>query len=171
MATWQYDFHLLPSAGVVSSYQTIPVVISQSDFDQEQWWERSPPPKEFESEISKLLPPLPTWNSDLKKWGFDDGNRIDTWRNKGTLSSIYVRVDVREVSLVFIATLMDMARRNGCLLRTQEGRVIPPSVAIVLSAIRGSKAFRFVQDPQAFLDALAKANESDMSGSTGTESG
>jgi len=161
MATWQYDFHLLPSEGVVRRYRTIPVVISQSDFDQEQWWDGSPPPNEFESEISQLLPPLPSWSSDLKQWGFDDGNRIDICRNKGMFSSIYVRVDVRDVSLVFIATLMDMARRNGCLLRTQEGRVIPPSFAIVLSAIRGSKAFRFVQDPQAFLDALARANESD----------
>ena len=65
MATWQYDFHLLPSDGVVHRYQTIQITISQSDFDQEQWWERSALPDDFVSEVSKLLPPMPSWSGDL----------------------------------------------------------------------------------------------------------
>lgn len=157
MATWQFDVHLLPVQEVLRRYQAIPVVISRQDFDLGDWWTRSPVPSEFEAEISKLLPHLRSWTEKLRQWGFDDGDRIGTWWDSGSISDVHLRFDVRNLSLLFITNVMGIARRYDCLVRTQEGHVFQPSTRRLLSAIRASDAFNFVQDPHAFLDDLATA--------------
>lgn len=62
---------------------------------------------------------------------------------------------------MFIANVLALARRHGWLLRTEDGRILQPAFAQLLSAIHGSNAFRFVEDPRGFLEALGKAQESE----------
>lgn len=78
-------------------YQAIPLVISKSDFDKQDWWKDSPTPPDLESEISKFLPTLNSWSEKLKQWGFDDGDRVDIWWDDGAISDVYVRIDVRDI--------------------------------------------------------------------------
>jgi len=68
-----------------------------------------------------------------------------------------VRVDVRRYSTVFLIGLLNIARKNGWVLRTFDGSVLRPSLTALAEVIRQSKAFRFVDDPHAFLTALADA--------------
>jgi hypothetical protein len=82
-------------------------------------------------------------------------------KDNGNVSSVFVRVDVRNVSETFIARVLEIARKNGWLLRTDDERVFQPSFAKLLSAIHASAAFRFVENPQRFIEALSKAQESD----------
>jgi len=118
-------------------------------------------PVHFRADFARLLPPLKSWSQNLEQWGHEDGNRIDvTWDNE-TISDVFIRVDVRNLSQVFLVGLLDLARKNAWLLRAQDGRVLRPSLTKLLSAIYKSDTFRFVDDPRAFLEALEKARRSD----------
>lgn len=162
MATWQFDIHALPSAAVARVYGSTPLTISRADFDVQEWWKDVPAPKSFRADLAKLLPPLKSWNSNLEQWGHDDGNRIDVMWSDGAIADIFIRVDVRNLSHVFLVNLLDLVRKNHWLLRTQDERVFPPSLSKLLSSIGKSDAFRFVEDPRAFLDALESARQSEL---------
>jgi hypothetical protein len=75
------------------------------------------------------------------------------------IADIFIRVDVRSLSQVFLVNLLELARKNDWLLRTQDERVFRPSLSRLLAAIHKSDAFRFVEDPRAFLDALERARQ------------
>ena len=38
MATWQFDFHLLPARAVRERFGTVPVTITPDQFEGENWW-------------------------------------------------------------------------------------------------------------------------------------
>lgn len=161
MATWQFDIHALPSAAVASFYRSTPLTIPRADFDSQEWWKGAATPANLRADLLKLLPQLKSWSSDIEQWGHEDGNRIDVRRENGTIADIFIRVDVRNLSHVFLVNLLELARRNDWLLRTQDERVLRPSLTRLMSAIHKSDAFRFVEDPRAFLDALEKARQSE----------
>jgi hypothetical protein len=153
---------MLPLQSVLRRYGAMPVVVSDSDLDEERWWSGLPSAASLEVEFSKVLPPAQSWSSNLKLWGTDDRNRIDLWSNDGTaVAEIDVRIDVRNISQVFLANVLTIARQKDWLIRTEEGRVSPPSFSKLLTSIQASSAFRFVEDPKAFLEALGKARENE----------
>ena len=162
MALWQFDIKLLPAESVMRRYQAVPLVISKADFDEERWWKGTPTSQNLEAEFSKMLPPAQSWTDKLKVWGHDEGDRIDLWSHDGTtISGLYVRIDVRDISKVFLANVLTLARRHSWLLRTEDGKLFQPSFAQLLSAIHASDSFRFVEDPKGFLEALGKAQENE----------
>jgi len=163
MAVWQFDFHLLPTEGILRRYKVMPIAIPGADFDQGELIIGFPTLRELEIEFSKILPPLQSWSEQLKQWGHDDGNRIDDSYEESGISSIFVRVDVRSISHLFVVAVLDMARQHALRLRTPDGRLFQPSYARLLSAIQTSDSFRFVQDPHVFFDALGRAKADEES--------
>src|SRR5450631_2192532 len=124
MALWQFDIKLLPAEGIMRRYQVIPLVISRADFDEERWWKGTLVSRHLEAEFSKILAPAQPWTDKLKVWGHDEGDRIDLWSHDGkNISGIYIRIDVRDISRVFIANVLNLARKNAWLLRVEDGRL------------------------------------------------
>jgi hypothetical protein len=138
-------------------YGAVPLRISRSEFDGRKWWDSTVTPTSLEADIATLLPSLESWSKDLHRWGQDDGNRVEVTWQSGSVVSIMVRVDMRRYSPVFLIGFLNIARRHGWVLRTVEGIVLRPSLTVLAESIRQSDAFRFVDDPQAFLTALADA--------------
>jgi hypothetical protein len=159
MASWQFDFRLLPRIGVESYYRTIPVAITDRGVDETALWNNVPLTSNLRTQISQLLPRLDTWHADVERWGYEDGNRIDIVLEKESIVDVLVRVDAREISQVFLANLLQVARQNDWLVRTEDGRVFRPSLSRVLSAIHSSQAFGFVRDPVIFLEVLSRARD------------
>lgn len=160
MAAWQFDFHLLPFEAVAKRYGGMPVAISRADFEETHWWMGCVEP-DLQASFAKLLPALESWSDSVQRWGDEQGNRIDVVTEGDTLEDVFVRVDVRNISQVFLIGLLEIARRADCVLLLHDGRVIRPSFTKVLTAIRKSDAFRFVENTDAFLRALERARETD----------
>ena len=161
MATWQFDFHFLPREAVERHFGTVPLTIRKTDFDCVQWWKDSPPPANLSAELSKLLPKISSWSRDIEMWGEEEGDRIDVVGDRGKLSDLFVRVDVRKISSVFLIAILELARHHDWLLFTQDGRVLAPSMKKILSAIQRSDCFKFVENPAAFLSEMSKNQDSD----------
>jgi hypothetical protein len=154
MAIWQYDVHLLPAAAAVQHYGAMPVHISDAEFDKVSLWKGHPDSVPTDETLAKLLPGLASWNDQVKRWGFEDGNRIDVLSGGDGLDDILVRFDVRNISANFVVELLKMARELRLVVRLPCGSLIPPSPRRLLESIKASDAYKFVADPDAFLRTL-----------------
>ena len=159
MASWQFDFHFIPLDVITSHYGATPVVIANEDFERHDWWSGYQSGREIETEITSILPQLESWSSQVERWGSDDGNRVDLVWEATDITGIFVRVDVRQISQQFLTEIVNIARKHHFVIRLNDGRVIRPSVAKLLSATRSSDAFRFCEDPKSFIDSLNTALE------------
>lgn len=154
MATWQFDFHFVPSDSVTRYFGATPTRITDEEFDERSWWTGHKAGRDLEAEMDSILPRIESWNVQLQQWGSDDGNRIDLLRDATDISDVFVRVDTRHISHTFLSDIVEIARRYRLLLRLVGGRIIRPSVSKLLSEIKASRAFQFSEDPKGFLESL-----------------
>jgi hypothetical protein len=127
MAAWQADFELRP--------------------------DEAPLPPDYRTRLDALLPPARSWAPGLEMWGEEDGNRIDVWPAAGANGGeAMLRIDLRAYDPDWGARALDTIRALGRDLwpvwRDEAPISDPAELALVLS---GSPAFRFVENPDAFL--------------------
>jgi len=161
MAAWQFDLHLLPTSTIVRRYGVVPIFISSEDFDSTNWWSSNVTVDCLATEFSAILPPLRSWSSNLRMWGEDDGNRVDVGFRDDSITEIFVRVDVRVLSTVFLTGIVKIARQHYLKVRPSNGRLLSPTLRQLMEEIHSSPAFRFVKDPAAYLTALEHATHSE----------
>jgi hypothetical protein len=121
-----------------------------------EWWAGYGQVGEIEEELSKLLPPARSRDSERNTWGDEDGNRFDVLRDGQGIAEIDVRLDVRNLSVPFLNRIVELARRHGLLVVTEDRQVLQPSLKELLAAIHRSRCFAYVSDPEGFLSQLAK---------------
>jgi len=157
MATWQFDLHYLPQRSVLRTFEGIPVKITTDQFNATRWWASLEPlPDWLNSAFAKILPAADSWSADIKTWGFSDGDRIDIVFENGHPQDVFVRIDVRKVSYAFVIELVRIAKENDWLFLSEGGEVLRPAFREVMFAIKRSDAFRFVENPEEFLQELER---------------
>jgi hypothetical protein len=144
MATWQYDIQLVPRSAV-----SAPEAIGAEGWNQEH----SAASVRVVADLAKLLPEMRSWHESMRTWGTEDGDRIDIWFENERVSDVLVRIDVRRVSMDFLHQILDVVERNDLVIQTEGGAVVP-DVGGLLEGIKASDAFRFVQNPGAFMEEL-----------------
>ena len=127
MAAWQATFEFVPTRGFPADYRT---------------------------QLDRLAPRTPSWTPDLEWWGREDGDRVDIWSERGRPVEGLVRVDLRTPDATFVAGVIAFAAAAGFRLRSLDGVELEPSPGEVALALRGSRAFRFVEDPERYLNRL-----------------
>jgi hypothetical protein len=137
MAAWQADFELRPDDAAL--------------------------PPDFRERLDALLPRGRSWSADLETWGEETGTRIDVWPGVDQRGGeAMLRVDMRAYDHAWIARAFDEVRALGRALWPvwSDGPVIgdPGELA---RALRGSPAFRFVEDPDAFLRRVSLGGHED----------
>ena len=157
MATWQADFYLVPRRAV-AEFPAITGDIAR----ETEWWLGTDLPADYHERMEALLPPGKSWSPDLKTWGAEDGNRIDVWRDQGRVANVLVRIDARAPDTSFLDGIAGLARDLHCMLVRADGYVTDPTLGALGKALTGSRAFRFVADPAAFLERLRIAGLEDV---------
>jgi hypothetical protein len=155
VATWQFDFHLIPASSVERRFRVMPVALPVEEYDGTDWWEACELRAEIEADLSQLLPRGHSWDSERETWGEEDGNRFDLLGQGARIAEVFGRLDVRTLSLPFLNRVVDIARRRDLLIVTEDRHVLRPSLKELLAAIHRSRSFAFVTDPEGFLDNLA----------------
>lgn len=154
MATWQFDCHLLPLRAVQEQFVTIPLTITREQFDAIAWWDGAGDTQGVVSDLSKLLPSIPSWSPSIASWGESDGDRIDISCFDGSLDGILVRFDARVMTAGFISPVTQIARARSLLFLTEDQHVLRPSYPELVAALRRSTSFEYVTDPVGFLTRL-----------------
>jgi hypothetical protein len=155
VATWQFDFHLIPASNVERRFRVMPVTLSVEEYDRVDWWEGFDLLREIEDELSRLLPRESSWESEGETWGEEDGDRFDVLRDGHGIAEVYGRLDIRKLSLPFLNRVVEVAHRRDLLIVTEDRHVLRPSLKELLAAIHRSRSFAFVADPEGFLNRLA----------------
>lgn len=156
MATWQFDFHLIPRKKLLALFGEMPSSLDEETFNTVEWWKDSPLPADYENIIASFLPGGKSWSPNLRMWGEEDGNRMDIFNDVGYMDSIFVRVDVRTHNDQFLEGIIKFADYIDAVIVTEEDRVIEPRLNALVIQILESNAYRFVKDPQEFFESIRK---------------
>ncbi len=152
MATWQYEFIVVPREPIRQAFGEVPKEIEPEAFDSRNWWTDMHAPSE--NELSELLARGSSWSDSMRTWGATDGDRIDLYFDEDELHEILVRIDLRNVSRTFMHGVLELANRYDCVFRTEDGTLLRPEFGVLLQDIAKSSAFRFVSNPTKFLEQL-----------------
>lgn len=127
MAEWQATFQLVPTRGF---------------------------PAEYRERLDQIGPRIRSWSRNVEWWGSEDGDRIDVLLERGWPMEGLIRIDLREPNAEFIDAVLGFAADAGCRLLDEHGREIEPAVGEFMLALRGTRAFRFVEDPIRYVNRL-----------------
>jgi hypothetical protein len=156
MASWQVDFHLIPRSAIGGSGALTPAVLSGTN-----WWASVAFPADYQKRLAVVAAPAHSSGADLETWGREDGNRVDVWSSGGRVNRAMARVDVRRLDSKFGAALLDFLRTAGAVLVRGDGLVVEPTISAYAGALRNSDAWRFANDPAAFLASHSAADDDD----------
>lgn len=127
MAVWQATFQLVPTRGFPAEYREL---------------------------LDAIVPRIRSWSRDVEWWGSEDGNRIDVLLERGWPTEGLIRVDLRELDIGFIDDVLRFAASVGFNLLDEDGHQIEPALGEFMLALRGSRAFRFVENPVRYMNRL-----------------
>ena len=108
-------------------------------------------PDDYREHLDRLLPRGKTWANEQEAWGEEDANRIDVWHDPRSAAEVRCRIDLRRLDPDWLAKLCAFVQHTARHFQTPDGRVIEPNVGDLSLALRGSPAWRFVADPDAYL--------------------
>jgi hypothetical protein len=157
MAAWQVDFYLVPRAAVGA----VATILTPGELDSTGWWTVAAFPADYQRRLDVVANRGQSWSAQVETWGREDGNRIDVASEDGRVHSVIVRVDVRRLDSRFGAALIDFVRKLGALLVRRDGLIVEPTIAAYAGALRSSNAWRFANDPAAFLASRAAEEKDD----------
>ena len=146
MAVWQVRFHLVPRGSVARSGPLTPAGLNDTD-----WWASAAFPVDYQRRLAQVASPVVSSTADVEAWGPADSNHVDVWSRDGRVRRVMTRVDVRRLDSRFGAALLEFVRTAGALLIRDDGLVVEPIIAAYAGALRSSDAWRFANDPAAFL--------------------
>jgi len=158
VATWQFDTVLIPRKRVVELFLIIPETVSNEEYLANRWWLSENSTSESLIRLDSFLPRRPSWDNGIVAWGDEDGNRVDLVLSQGIIEEVYVRFDVKDLGGSFLPRVVDLAKSMDLIfLGLESRRLIEPNRPDLIYEIRGSRAFKFVEDPIRFFRGLKGA--------------
>ncbi|MFC5865274.1 hypothetical protein ACFPT7_23415 [Acidicapsa dinghuensis] len=121
------------------------------------WWSCHQPAKGFEEEIDTILPEVSSWSKEMRIWGDERGHAIlVVYRSeeKREVEQIEIRIDLSKYSKEFVFRACRWATSLDCLAWTKAYEVIIPEYNEVETAIRKSRAMKFMLNPSETLQSL-----------------
>jgi hypothetical protein len=134
VAEWQATFQLVPTRGF---------------------------PGEYRAWLDQIVPRIRSWSRDVECWGSEDGNRIDVLLERGWPIEGLILVDLRDPNAEFIVGVLGVVTDGGFRLLDEHAREVRPTVREFALALRGSRAFRLIEDPVRYLSRSRAAGLED----------
>jgi len=157
MAIWQYRLILIPEEVLLNKYDVLPLAIPMELAKEFGWWLDRQPPVDFEQQIDSILLQMDSWSTQMRMWGQKHGNDayvcyVDESKNK--VEQIAFRVDASAISRDLVRQICRLASQLRCVLMTPQYEILVPDESMVLTAIDGSTARRFIDDPESTLRSM-----------------
>jgi hypothetical protein len=132
----------------------VPLTMTVDDLDGGSWWRDFKEADALKHDLSQLLPSAESWERDGRVWGDYEGDIFEVAHDRDQIIEVSARIDLRNLSLPYVANVTQLARRYDLLLVTEDRHILRPSFRELWAAIQRSSGFRFVQDPQKFVAEL-----------------
>lgn len=135
MATWQAGFAIIPTG---------------------------PFPVEYRERLDAIAPRYASWSPDILAWGAEDGHRLEICHENAQPVDGSIRIDLREPDTRFVRAILEFVRFAGFGLEDELGRWVEPVEGEFMLALRGSRAYRFVENPELFFRRLTLGGLDDV---------
>jgi hypothetical protein len=134
MAIWQYDFIVAPRDEITSSLGASATRLTKST--PRNFWREAQPKGDYALTFKAWRPEINSWSPDLRMWGTEESNRIDVHHNKGKVSRIEFRVELRSLNIQFVELLARFSRESNCVLISAHSlEIIEPLRETILNHI------------------------------------
>jgi hypothetical protein len=181
MAIYQYYIALIPKNGLVKYFGKLPQRLDYDNLTKEEkegndeiedssdyfeliqhkcWALEKIKPDKFINEIDKKLNRA-NWgnNATFHNWKTETETQdIDahllTDETQQEIIEFNFRVDLRLSNLTFLNNMIGIAKENELILMDIKGNLIKPNFETLLSFIKTSNAYRFVQNPKMFFEDI-----------------
>lgn len=158
MAIWQISFLLVPDTVAGDASQ-----MNKDTFRRYNDGEIVMPyilPADFETRIGEILPKKVSWSPNLEIWGDESSDDIQIWGEKGTVSSIDFRADIRKIDDALLIDILELAKRVSCVWVERRYLTICRMDQHQFRAlIAGHPHKRALADPVAWLPLLAEESK------------
>lgn len=162
MAVWQFVIDFVPEQFLLDTYGHVPETMLPEHRKQEAYFRNS------SFNVEEIRPYLQAFGTiDTNSWSgtlfcrgeADHDAFIYFDEETGLLRDVYCRIDMRQPDERFIFGIVTLATAFNCHLMSRGTRqIFEPAVSQLLQAMQQSNAYRFVIDPQKFLDGFSKGN-------------
>ena len=157
MAIWQIPIALVPMKWAEENDFATDFLYEEDGFDTTCAWIENQPTKDLEPIFSALLPRAESWAEDLLIWGSDKKHDINVWNEEGVITSIVLRLDLRENITDIMVGFCEASSQLSCALFIPgQHLMFKPNIFQLKQCIVKSNAVKFVKDPQEFLNDLTK---------------
>ena len=121
----------------------------------ENLWAEHQASSDISTCLASFLNQAPSWSPDVALWGEENGNRVEVLHEGREVKNIFVRITAYELNNAFLEGLVRLARECGAVFWSKESEeIIRPNTAALISALKRSNAYKFVQDPEGFVSSL-----------------
>jgi hypothetical protein len=168
MAIYQYYLAFIPKIGLEKYFQNIPEkieIIKNTEYFEakiDKYWKLAEMPfQNLKTDIDKII--------DKASWGNDDEKSYN-WKRYTTeldndafmavnninnrITEFSFRADLGEPNLTFLIQMLDLAKKYEMKVMDRKGNIIEPELTIVKDFIKLSNSYRFIENPENFLDGL-----------------
>lgn len=161
MALWQFDLRVGPYDSFLSDNGDLLFVIPPEQFEEKFSWRNSKEISGLKEGLSDFMTSYDSWSKNLECWGEDDGDRVEVYYSDSIIDEWYIRFDMRTLNFLFCLKMVEVVKKYNGVFITSSGYVFPPAYKKLLNHMHRSDNYRFVQDPQRFLEELSDKKERD----------
>lgn len=154
MAIWQCDFHLVLDSWLKTTGREQLALLPEEVMEEEPWWQAASLLPNYSEQLAQFAPRTKSWSADIEIYGEEEGNCLKVSHDEERVVSVWVRIDLRQLDRSFIDGVLSFARSQQCHLVNIEGRLIAPELDSLRIALKDSRAYRFVANPQKYLEEL-----------------
>ena len=160
MAIWQIPIELVPEKWAEENEYRTSLLYDEDGYDTTCAWIENQPTEDLDVIFSNLLPKAKSWSEDLVIWGSDKKHDISVWEEEGVITSIGLRIDLRENITSLMTGFCDASIKLNCVLFIPGQEVMfKPNVFELKQYIFKSNAAKYVSDPYGYLNELSKNEE------------
>lgn len=162
MGVHHFKLSLVPRAYFERLGSPVPPLLTDEDVDRGEsadgWWSPLQPTEQAVSRLRQLCPTDKSWGETeefvtSETWGSD----LRIWREQGRVWLVTFRFSPAADDRALLDRFVAIARDEHCLLLDAEtGSLFEPDDEVVTERLRGSRAMRFVRDPQSTIIEAAR---------------
>ncbi|WP_433936319.1 hypothetical protein AB3662_16665 [Sorangium cellulosum] len=156
MAIWQCSFLLAPDTEGGCDRGAL-----EERSEEASLWGSAQPDEEIRRTAEKVLGKSPTWSADVEIWGDESSTCLKMIQELGRIVEVIFRIDLRNIQKADLVQLLDSFRRAHVVLIDENERRCEPTLSAVRGAMMASTAWRYLQDPRAFLASLSESKDGD----------
>lgn len=147
MALWQTEFMMVPKDKLYSNSNIETVDISSL-------WSGYNIKQDSIDEVEKVLKRTKSWSEDIVQLGDISGTVIEIFYAEDMIDEVTCRLDLRNINTKIIDSILNFISANNIAIIAGNKVYLVPNRESILEIMKKSDAYRFIENPQKFLEGI-----------------